>query len=278
MDIMETVSVKIIVPKSRWWKPDFEGLAKSGELFLMLVRRQFLARYQQSVLGIAWAVLNPLAQLFIFWLLFGLILKVPSNNYPYVPFAFAGVVLWSIFSSATLSVSSSLQEQMSIVSKVYFPRIILPFVNLCRAGIDALIGLLLLFIVNACYGFLPGWRLLFIPFLLFAALLCGLALGLILAGPIVRFRDLSVPLTYTLQLMMYITPVMYPISIVPSSLTWVIMLNPMYWVIEWGRWIFLGQAVVFSSYLWVSAFFVVCALVSGWFIFSMTERFIVDVQ
>jgi lipopolysaccharide transport system permease protein len=275
---MNDVPVKTIVPDARWWIPDFEGLSKSRELFLMLVRRQFLARYQQSILGVLWAILNPLGQLLVFWLLFGIILKVPSNNYPYVPFAFSGVVLWGIFSNSTLSVSTSLQEQMSIVSKVYFPRIILPFVNLCRAGIDALIGLSLLLVVNICYGFFPGWRLLLLLPLLFAALLCGLAIGLLIAGPIVRFRDLSVPLSYMLQLLMYITPVVYPPAIVPPSFIWIVEMNPMYWIIEYARWIFLGQPVTLTPLIYISAVCILLALFGGWFIFSLTERFIVDVQ
>jgi len=270
--------VKIITPDTRWWVPDFAGLRKSRELFAMLVRRQFLARYQQSILGALWAVLNPLGQLFIFWLLFGRLLKVPSNDYPYVVFAFAGIVFWGIFSAACLGVSTSLQEQMAILSKVYFPRILLPAVNLSRVGLDGLISISLLLALNMFYGFFPTWRLLFLPMLYLAALGCGLAVGLIFAGPIVRFRDLSVPLAYILQLAMYVTPVVYPPTIIPEYLSWVMELNPMYWVIAFARWIFLGQPAALTVYGYVSACAVVMLLFAGWLVFSFLERYIVDVQ
>jgi lipopolysaccharide transport system permease protein len=275
---MSITPIKIITPDTRWWIPDFAALRKSRELFAMLVRRQFLARYQQSVLGVLWVILNPLGQLFIFWLLFGKLLKVPSNDYPYVVFAFAGVVFWGIFSGACMSVLTSLQEQMGIVSKVYFPRILLPIVSLSRVGIDGLISISMLMALNTLYGFFPSWRIVFLPVLYLVTLGCGLAVGLIFAGPSVRFRDLSVPLAYAVQLAMYVTPVAYPPTIVPVSLAWVMELNPMYWVIAFARWIFLGQPVVMTVYGYVSACAVVMLLIAGWLVFAWTERSIVDVQ
>ncbi|MTJ93821.1 MAG: ABC transporter permease [Desulfovibrio sp.] len=263
---------------SGWWIPDIKGIHRAREVFFMLLRRQFLSRYQQSALGVAWAVLNPLGSLLVFWILFGQILQVSGDGYPYAVFAFTGMITWGIFQNSCLATASSLQEHIGIVSKVYFPRIILPGVNLGRAGIDACISLIILFIFNLCNGYVYWGRLIYIPFLLVVILLCGLSVGLIFAGPSVKFRDLNVPLNYIIQLAMYITPVIYPPTLVPSSLSWILQLNPMYWVIAWARWIFIGQQTEITMLLYLSIGLTLGLLVMGWYVFALTERYIVDVQ
>lgn len=269
---------KVITPNTRWWLPPCSEIWKTRELFTMFVRRQFLVRYKQSVLGVLWSVLNPLGTLFVFWLLFGLILKVPSEGYPYVLFAFAGLIPWNVFNTSTLSVAASLQEQIGIISKIYFPRIILPFVALTRELLDALIAMVLLLLFFVLYGYMPTWRFLFMPIVLGTALLSGLAVGLLFAGPIVRFRDLRVPLNYGIQLAMYITPVIYPPTLIPESYRWIMELNPMYWVIQASRWSLLGQPINITPLLYVCIIVVVTVLLCGWLTFALTERRIVDVQ
>ena len=244
----------------------------------MLVRRQFLARYQQSILGVLWALLTPLGSLFVFWLLFGLILEVPSNGFPYVVFAFSGMVPWTAFSNSTNVVASSLQEQMGIVSKIYFPRILLPFVSLCREAIDSLISLFLLLALCAFFGFFPTWRFLFLPLIMGSALLSGFAIGLVFAGPLVRYRDLRAPLTYFMQLAMYLTPVVYPPTLIPPQYSWIFELNPMYWVIEGARWAILGQAAEITPLFFVCVGAMSLLILIGWLTFAFTERSIVDVQ
>ncbi|MCL1915374.1 MAG: ABC transporter permease [Desulfovibrionaceae bacterium] len=258
--------------------PPLTEVWEKRELFSMFVRRQFLVRYKQSILGVLWSVLTPLGTLFVFWLLFGLVLKVPSDGYPYVLFAFAGLTPWNIFNSSAMSTASSLQEQMGIVSKVYFPRIMLPFVTLTREFLDASIAMLLVIMFFALHGYLPTWRFLLLPVVLGAALFSGLAVGLAFAGPIVRFRDLRVPLNYVLQLAMYITPVIYPPTVIPEAYRWIIELNPMYWVIQVSRWCLLGQSFAVSGLLYGCLCFMVFMLLIGWLLFAYTERRIVDVQ
>lgn len=275
---MQTKQYKIITPESSWWWPPVKEVWQKRELFGMFVRRQFLARYKQSILGVLWSVLAPLGTLFVFWLLFGLILEVPSEGHPYVLFAFAGLMPWNAFNNSTMSTASSLQEQMSIVSKVYFPRIMLPLVSLTRELLDALIVLALVVIFFAFLGYPPTWRFLLLPLVLASAILSGLAIGLIFAGPIVRFRDLRIPLNYVLQLAMYITPVIYPPSLIPDAYRWIIQLNPMYWVIQFSRWCLLGQSFTVSPLLYACVGFIIFMLVAGWLIFAYTERRIVDVQ
>ena len=272
------VKKNIITPDKAWWMPPLTEVWEKRELFSMFVRRQFLVRYKQSILGVLWSVLTPLGTLFVFWLLFGLVLKVPSDGYPYVLFAFAGLTPWNIFNSSAMSTASSLQEQMGIVSKVYFPRIMLPFVTLTREFLDASIAMLLVIMFFALHGYLPTWRFLLLPVVLGAALFSGLAVGLAFAGPIVRFRDLRVPLNYVLQLAMYITPVIYPPTVIPEAYRWIIELNPMYWVIQVSRWCLLGQSFAVSGLLYGCLCFMVFMLLIGWLLFAYTERRIVDVQ
>lgn len=272
------MNIRIITSHTNWWLPPFKELYYKRELFLTFVKRQFFVRYQQSLLGILWSILNPLGTLFIFWLLFGVILKVPSNGYPYVIFAFAGLIPWNTFANTSNSVACSLQAEMGIVSKIYFPRIILPLVALTREALDCAIVTALLLIFCFAYGYTPTWRLLFLPCVMGAALLSGLSIGLLFAGPIVRFRDLRVPLNYALQLAMYITPVIYPPTIIPQQYIWVMELNPMYWVMQASRWVLLGSPIVFTPFLYICLSTVMISLIIGWLIFAYTERSIVDLQ
>lgn len=270
--------VTVITPQTRWWLPDYKDLWATRELFAMFVKRQFLVRYRQMLLGSAWIVLEPLCGLCIFTLLFGVLLKVPSEGYPYVVFAFSGMIPWTVFNKTSSAVSMCLQEQIQIVSKVYFPRILLPLVAMAKEGLDACLTFLLVAAVCAGYGYFPGARLLCLPLVALAALVCGLAVGLIFTTPIVRFRDLALPLNYALQLAMYVTPVVYPPKIIPASYMWIMELNPMYWVISASRWCLLGQPVQPSPLLWGAVAIVLLLLLCGWLLFAFAERSIVDVQ
>lgn len=269
---------RIITPDTNWWKPDLSALWNFRELFFMMVKQQFLVRYKQMALGIAWVVLAPLCQLLVFTLLFSRLLNVPSDGYPYTLFAYAGLMPWDVFTKCTLGVSASLQENISVISKVYFPRIILPLVVVVRESLDALITLALLLIIAACHGYWPTWHVFLFPVVLFSAISFGLALGLICAGPIVRFRDLKIPLQYALQLGMFLTPVIYPPSILPPRYAFAIELNPMYWIIEVSRWTILGKSFSVTPMMPFALGAVLGILIIGWLVFAFTERAIIDVQ
>ncbi len=272
------MKIQVITPYSRWWIPDFSGIWEKRELFLLLVKRECTVRYQQSILGILWAVISPLGSLFVFWLLFGKMLNVPTDGYPYIVYAFAGLIPWNTFNHGANAAMGCLQGNMGIISKVYFPRIILPFVTLTKIFIDSLIVLALLIVIAALYGYMPTARYFLLPVVLMLALLTGLSVGLLLAGPVVRFRDLSVPFSYTLQLLMYLTPVIYAPTIIPDNLQWLLQLNPMYWVIQFSRWCLLNQSVAVTPLLYVSIALTVLLLLCGWLLFAYTERRIIDVQ
>ncbi len=269
---------RIITPFSRWWIPPVRSVWEKRELFLLFVKRQCTVRYQQSILGVLWAVLNPLGTLFVFWLLFSKMLQVPTDGYPYIIYAFAGLIPWNAFNQSANATMVCLQEEMGIISKVYFPRIILPLVNLTRVMFDSLIVLVLLIIVAALYGYMPTWRFLLLPAVLLFSLIVGMSFGLPFAGPVVRFRDLRVPFSYSLQLLMYLTPVIYAPTIIPERFQWLLELNPMYWVIQFSRWCLLKQELIFSSRLSMSLGIVGLLLLCGWLVFAYTERRIIDVQ
>lgn len=271
-------SEKIITSNTNWWLPDIMGIWAYRELCLMMVKQKFLVRYQQMIFGATWAILAPMVQLVVFTIFFGIILKIPSEGYPYVIFAYAGLMPWDFFNKCAIGVSTSLQENMAVISKVYFPRFIMPIVVLARESIDALIGMTLLIIIAAYLGYWPTPRLFLLPLVLLATMISGLAMGLVFAGPIVRFRDLKVPLQYVLQLAMFLTPVIYPSKILPPKYAYLMELNPMYWVIEASRWIILGQPLIITERFYWSVGGMVFISFAGWLVFAFTERVIVDVQ
>lgn len=229
-------------------------------------------------LGIIWSVLEPLALLLIMTAVFGFILKAPTNGYPYPVFAFAGLIPWLLFSKATLSAAGSLQENMGVISKIYFPRLILPLSAVFREAYDTGVTLVILVALAATYGFLPSWKLLLWPLLIVFTLAAALAIGLWVAALLVKFRDFRPLLTVALQLGMYATPIIYSASVVPESVIPYYQLNPMYWTVEASRWIMLDQPFVTSPSLYLSVLLTVLLFASGLLVFSIYERATVDVQ
>lgn len=272
------MTFKIIEAKSRRVLPDFREVWQHRELIQLLTHRQIAGRYRQMLLGGLWAVLEPLAMLALMTVVFGAVLRVDTNGYPYPVFAFAGLIPWLLFSKATQAIAGSLQENMALLSKVYFPRLVLPIVSLARELFDSLVTVIILIVLAAVYGFLPGWKyLLIIPALLGVGLAAA-AVGLWVAALMVRFRDIRPLLSIVLQAGMYLTPILYSPAMVPAQFMPIYQLNPMYWAVELFRWILLGQAFEITASFYVAVSLVLALLASGLAVFSINEKVTVDVQ
>lgn len=252
--------------------------AKRLELLWMLAQRQIASRYRQMLLGVVWAALEPLGQLLMLTLVFGFLLRVDTAGYPYPLFAFAGLTAWWLFSRNLMAVASCLQDNMALISKVYFPRLILALAASIKELFDIAIMLALLVVVSALYGYVPQPKvLILLPLLVYAALL-SLGLGLWLASLMVRFRDIRPMLGLILQAGMYATPILYAPTLVPERFQFFYQLNPMYWVVELSRWSLLDKAVVITPSFYWSLALSAGIITSGLLVFSATEKIAVDVQ
>ncbi len=269
---------RIIDAGVSWWRLDLREFWQHRELLMVFIRRNISTRYRQMLLGVLWSVLEPLALLLMMTAVFGFFLRAPSDGYPYPVFAFAALIPWLLFSKAAMSAAGSLLDNMGLISKIYFPRLILPVSAVARDMYDAIITLLILVVLAAAFGFWPTWKLLLLPVVVVAATIVALGIGLWLAAVMVRFRDLRPLLTIVLQLGFYASPILYSPTVVPERILPFYQLNPMYWLIELSRWIMLGRSIAITDSLYISAALTLLLLLSGIFVFTFNERATVDVQ
>ena len=269
------MNVKIIDAQARHRSLGLGELWSRRELLRLLTVRAISTRYRQMVLGVFWSLLEPLALLAMMTFVFGFMLRAPSNGLPYPVFIFSGLLPWLLFSRATMATAGSLQENMGLISKVYFPRLILPLSVAAREVFDSIIMIACLLIVAAAFGYWPTWRILFLPVLVLYVAILSLGVGLWCASILVKFRPL---LSIALQFGMYASPIIYSDSVVPQGWLFAYQLNPMYWAIEASRWIFLGQAVEPAPTLYVASAVAIGLFASGTLVFSIYEKLTVDVQ
>lgn len=256
---------------------DFAGLWNYRELIHILVWRDVTVRYKQTVLGVAWAMFQPVATMLIFTAVFSVVGKIPSDGFPYPVFLYAGLLPWFYISQALSRGGTSLVGEAPLISKVYFPRLILPL----SATIAPLVDLVLAFVaflgLMAWFGVVPTWRVLLLP--LFAGLgaTIALAAGLWVSALYVRYRDVGHILPMFIQLWMFVSPILYPVNKVPESWRAVYALNPVVSVVEGFRWALIpGFQVDFSMFL-PSLIIVAVTLVGGLIYFRSMERTFADV-
>ena len=218
-----------------------------SELLWTMVLRDLKVRYKQTVIGIAWAILQPLTMMAIFSVIFGRLANIPSDGLPYPIFVFSGLLAWNLFSSSVSSASISLVGAGSLVSKVYFPRLIIPLSSIGVVMIDFLIGLALLFLMMFYYGLSPSLTILIVPVCLIGLFAFSLGLGTWLAALTVSYRDFRFVVPFMLQLWMYLSPVIYPQNFVPEQWRWLLSLNPINGWINGIRSGLLNQPIEFIS-------------------------------
>lgn len=267
----------VIEPRSGWRVIDFRELREFGDLFLFLVWRAVKVRYAQSAIGIGWVVVQPLASMVVFTLIFGGLVGVESDGQPYSLFAFVALVPWTYFSNALTQATASLSNDSSIISKIYFPRLILPLALVTARLIDFGIALLILAVMLVAFGQVPNWGALMIPVLVLVMVMTAGGTGLWLTALSIQYRDVNHAAGFAVQLMMYASPVVYPASLVPEQWRLLYALNPMVGVIEGFRAGLLGSRAMPWDLIGVGAAVAVIIAVGGMFYFRRKEHVFADV-
>jgi lipopolysaccharide transport system permease protein len=263
-------------PHSGWWPGlGLRQLWAYRELGLTLALRDLQLRYRQTLLGVAWAVLQPLAAMVAFSWIFGQIAGIPSDGLPYPVFVLAGVVPWFFISTAVSAAAESLVEHTDLVTRVWFPRLLAPIAAVLAAIVDLLIGLLLLVPVMAAYEVAPPLQVLTLPVWLLGAVLVAAAAGFWLAAANVLYRDVRYALTFLLQLWLFVSPVVFPTSLVAEPWRYLFSLNPVVGVIDGFRWALLGAAAP-GPELAVSVASLFLLLFAGAWYFRRVERTFAD--
>jgi len=266
-----------IRPDRGWLDLDLGAVWRYRELLGVLVMRDLQVLYKQALLGAGWAILQPVFAVIIFSIIFGYIVKMPSEGVPYPLFAFAGVLPWTYFAEAVRRSGTGLVTDSELVRKVYFPRLIMPLANVISPLVDFCIAFVVLLVVMAFYGIAPSWKMLVIPPLMVIAAFLALSIGLWL-GPInVRFRDIKHTLPFLIQIWMYASPIVYPLSIVPQEWQALYALNPMVGVIEGFRWAVFDRGEPNFQALAMSGVVIVLLLAGGLVFFRRMERTFADV-
>lgn len=248
------------------------------ELFWFLVWRDILVRYKQTVIGVAWSVIRPLATMIIFTVVFGYLAKLPSNGIPYPLLVFAAMLPWNFCANALTESSGSLIGNANLLSKIYFPRIIIPVSSIIVSLIDFAISLVIMAGTMMWYGFMPDWRIITVPIFLLLAFLPVAGAGLWFSSLNVKYRDFRYVVPFILQLGLYVSPVGFASSIVPEKWRLLYAINPMVGVIDGFRWALLRGTVELN---WpgvvLSTSLSLALLVSGLWFFRKTERVLADV-
>ncbi|HKP82180.1 MAG TPA: ABC transporter permease [Pyrinomonadaceae bacterium] len=251
-----------IEPATSWPSIGLRELWDYRELLYFLTWRDIKVRYKQTVLGAAWAVIQPLFMMLVFSLFFGKLAGVPSDGIPYPVFSFCGLLPWQLFSYSLTQAGNSLVGSQNLITKVYFPRLVVPISAVLGGVIDFAIAFVLLLGMMFYYGIVPGWQMVALPGLVLLAVLAALGVGLWLSALNVQYRDVRYTIGFLVQFWMFATPVAYPSSIVPEKWRVLYALNPMVGVVDGFRWALLGKPESPGVPLLISVI-VVCALLAG---------------
>jgi homopolymeric O-antigen transport system permease protein len=273
----------VIQPVSGWTSLGLRDIWAYRELLYFLVWRDVKVRYKQTVLGVAWAVLQPLLTMVVFTIFFGRLANVGSEGLPYPLFSFAGLLPWTLFALGIGQSSASLVSSANLIKKVYFPRLVIPASSVFAALVDFVLAFLLLTGMMAYYRVTPPLTILFLPYLVLLAVCTTLGVGIWLAALNVQYRDVRYVVPFFVQIWLFVTPVIYPSGRVLAKLAekgipgWLYGLNPMAGVVEGFRWALLGGQNRPLGLIAASTVVSVVLLVSGMFYFKRTERVFADV-
>jgi lipopolysaccharide transport system permease protein len=267
---------RVIVPQKGWRALDLKEMFEYRELLWVLVVRDLKVRYRQTVLGFTWAIIQPVMMMVIFSVFFGRLARMPSDNLPYPIFVYAGLLPWMFFAGAITASSNSIVGSVQLVSKVYFPRLLIPLSAIAGILVDFLVASSVLLLMMAYYGIGWGVNLLFAPFLLMGVVLIALGAGALLSALTTTYRDFRYVVPFLLQFWMFATPVVYPASLVPPQWRWALFLNPMAGVIDGFRSAFLGRDFDWTA-LGVSFLIAILLFLIGIACFERMERRFADI-
>jgi len=268
-------TIKIRPPK-KWAPINFSELWHYRELLFSFVARDVKIRYKQTALGFLWAIIQPLFLMVVFTLFFGNLAKIPSEGIPYPLFSFAALIPWTLFAEGLTRSTTSMVSNAGIMTKVYFPRLIMPISGILSPLVDFLIAFVILILMMAYYGFVPTIAIVLLPLFILLAIMTSLAIGLWLSALNVKYRDFQYTIPFLIQLWLFASPVVYPSSLLPAQFRILYGLNPMAGVIEGFRWALLGTNPPEAMIL-VSVGVVVLLLVGGLFYFKRMEQYFADV-
>ena len=271
------MTTTVIKPKKTFSLEDFREVWRYKELLFFFVWRDIKVRYKQTIVGIGWAIFQPFMSMVVFSIFFGKLLQVPSDGIPYPIFVYTGLLFWQLFSSALGDTSNSLIANASIVTKVYFPRIILPLADTANKYVDLFFSSLALIFLMFYYGYSPHISgIILIPILLAITSATAVGAGLMLASINVKYRDVRYIMPFFMQLLLFLTPVIYPSSIA-GKYAWLLSFNPMTGVIKAARAGLLGTGPIGWYSLAISSFAAVILLTAGIYFFKKTERYFADI-
>lgn len=273
---MTSEQITVITPSPKLALPDFKEIYNYRELLFTFVKRDLKVRYRQTIIGGLWAIIQPLTTMIIFSFFFGYLAKIPSDGVPYPVFSYSGLILWVYFANALSSASSSVVGSAGLFTKVYFPRLIVPFAASMTGMVDYSIALLILFILMAFYQIIPTVGIILLPCLVLLTWLLATGIGFWLSAVNVKYRDVGFIMPFFIQIFMYVTPVIYPVSIAPNFKS-LLAINPMTGIIEAHRAILLGNRPVNFHSLLYSLIASITIFILGSIYFRSVERKFADI-
>ena len=256
---------------------ELKKLWRYRELLYFMVWRDLKIRYKQAAIGAGWAIIQPVFTVAIFTAVFGYFAKIPSDGVPYPAFAFTAMVPWTYFSEALRRSSTGLVEDTELIRKIYFPRLIIPLSAITSPLVDCFLSFIVLIILLTIYGITLNWNIIFLPIFMLISMITALSVGLWLGPVNVRFRDVKHTMPFLIQVWMYATPIVYPLSIVPERWRIIFSLNPMVGVIEGFRWALLGKGPPDTISICISTAITILLLFSGIIYFKRMERIFADI-
>lgn len=280
MDAIATYSREprlVIRPSKGLLHLDLQVVWLYRELLFFLVWRDVKVRYKQTAIGVAWAIFQPLVTMLIFTAIFSYVANIAVQGVPYPLFAYAGILPWNFISQAISKSGTSLVGESQLISKIYFPRLIIPFAAVMVPTVDLFFSFFVLFGLMAWFSVLPGWHILILPLFVLEAILLAVAVSLWLSSLHVRYRDVGHAIPFLIQIWMYLSPIAYPMSVVPEAWRWLYSLNPVVSVVEGFRWAVLGTQPPAWGPMMISIGMLLILLFVGLVFFKKVERTFADV-
>ena len=273
----ETTQVTIIRPKKLFSLRDITELWKYRELLFFFTWRDLKVRYKQTLIGAGWAIFQPFMTMVVFSIFFGGLAKIPSDGVPYPIFVYVGLIFWQFFSSALSDTSNTLITNQAIITKVYFPRLILPIASVMTKIVDFIIASVILVGLMIYYQYLPNLSgFMILPLLLIISFMSAVGGGLVLAAINVKYRDVRYALPFLIQILLFLTPVIYPASIA-GSFSKLLAINPMMGVIQNARAALLGTTPINWLLIEISIVSSIVLLLVGVYVFKKVERYFADI-
>ena len=267
----------LIIEAGKTEKQYLLDLWKYRELFYFLSWRDILSRYKQTVLGVVWSVIRPILTMIVFTIIFGRIAKLPSGDVPYPVLVFVAMLPWQLFANSLAQSSESLIANAGMVSKIYFPRMIIPASSIIVAFIDFFISFILLGVIMAWYRFIPSWKIVFIPLFLLITFLIAFGLGLIFSALNVKYRDFRHIVPFIVSFGLYVSPVGFSSDVIPQRWRLIYSINPMVGIIDGFRWCIIGQDIsIYKPGFTISIILTFLILIIGIIYFRKTEKTFAD--